>query len=75
MDKEQIKAAKEKFARIKDINANKIVLRLKKGELVFLVAKDPKDGKFIIAGYKLEVINGRTWVRTWKAEHKEWNGV
>lgn len=75
MDKEQIKAAKVKFRQIKELNANKIVLRLKKGELVFLVAGVADDKKYIIASYRHEVIDGRPWIRWCVSAHKEWNGA
>ena len=61
------------FTELKPLTANKIVWHLKHNKIVFVVAKNPENGKYMIISYRLSVENGREWVLIWGAYHEQQN--
>ena len=58
---------------LKPLTANKIVWHLKHNKVVFVVAKNPENGKYMIISYRLSVENGREWLLIWGAYHEQQN--
>ena len=61
------------FTELKPLTANKIVWHLKHNKIVFVVAKNPENGKYMIISYRLSVENGREWMLIWGAYHEQQN--
>ena len=61
------------FTPLKPLTANKIVWHLKHNKVVFVVARNPENGKYMIISYRLSVENGREWLLIWGAYHEQQN--